>query len=141
MVVGVAGRRASPGLTEAELRIMDALWQGAPASVGDVTERVAGSPRPAYNTVLTMLRILERKGYVSHTQDGRRYTYSPLVDRRQARRRALRHLLGRFFGNSEELLVMELLGRENPDADQLDRLRALLDGERAPKSSTGRRRG
>ncbi|MGE0451121.1 MAG: BlaI/MecI/CopY family transcriptional regulator [Vicinamibacterales bacterium] len=136
----MAGRKASSGLTEAELRIMDALWQESPATVGDVTERVAGTPRPAYNTVLTILRILERKGYVRHEQDGRRYTYSPLIDRGQARRRALRQLLGRFFGNSEELLVMELLGREDPAPDQLERLRTLLDDEREALHSKGRRR-
>lgn len=128
----MAGRTPSPGLTEAELRIMDALWAQAPATVGDVTERMS-EPRPAYNSVLTILRILERKGYVTHDKDGRRFTYSPVVDRQQARGHALRNLLGRFFGGSEELLVMHLLGREEADAPQLDRLRTLLDTQRAPR--------
>jgi predicted transcriptional regulator len=129
----MSGRKASPGLTEAELRIMDTLWQQSPATVGDVTERIRGAARPAYNTVLTILRILERKGYVRHEKDGRRFTYAPLVDQRQARRSALSHLLGRFFSGSPELLVNDLLGHEEPDPDELDRLRALLDGARAPQ--------
>jgi predicted transcriptional regulator len=127
------GRKPSPALTEAELRVMDALWQQAPATVSDVVDRMAGPARPAYNTILTILRILERKGYVGHEKDGRRFTYLPRIDRRQARRTALSHLLGRFFGGSEALLVNDLLGREEPDAQHLDELRALLDERRAPQ--------
>jgi predicted transcriptional regulator len=133
------GRKPSQGLTDAELRIMDALWQQAPATVSDVTERITAPARPAYNTVLTMLRILERKGYVRHEKDGRRFAYAPLVDRRQARRSALSQLLGRFFGGSEALLVNELLGHEESDPQQLDRLRALLDDARAPQRRRGAR--
>ncbi len=128
----MAGRTPSPGLTEAELRIMDALWTQAPASVAEVTERLS-EPRPAYNSVLTILRILERKGYVTHDKDGRRFTYSPVVDQQQARGHALTSLLGRFFGGSEEMLVMHLLGREKVDTPQLDRLRTMLDAQRTPR--------
>lgn len=124
-------RKASPGLTEAELRIMDALWQQSPATVGEVADRISSPSRPAYNTVLTILRILERKGYVTHEKDGRRFTYAPVVDQREARRSALSQLLGRFFGGSEALLVNDLLGHEDPDSDELDRLRALFDDARA----------
>ena len=133
----MSGRKASPGLTEAELRIMDALWQESPATVGEVAARVTGPSRPAYNTVLTVLRILERKGYVRHEKDGRRFAYAPLVDQRQARRSALSHVLGRFFSGSPELLVNDLLGHEEPDPDELDRLRTLLDGARAPHKKRG----
>ncbi len=112
---------------------MDALWQQAPATVSEVVDRVIGPARPAYNTVLTILRILERKGYVGHQKDGRRFTYEPRVDRRQARRTALSHLLGRFFGGSEALLVNDLLGHEESDRQHLDELRALLEERRAPQ--------
>jgi predicted transcriptional regulator len=118
---------------------MDALWVESPATVGEVVERITGPSRPAYNTVLTTLRILERKGYVRHDKDGRRFTYSPLIDRRQARRRALRQVLTKFFGNSEELLVMDLLGHEEADARELARLRALLDDARPAGRRTGSR--
>jgi predicted transcriptional regulator len=133
------GRKPSPGLTDAELRVMDALWQQAPATVSEVAERIDGPSRPAYTTVLTMLRILERKGYVRHEKDGRRFTYAPLVDRRQARRSALSQLLGRFFGGSEALLVNDLLGHEETDPEQLDRLRTLLDTARPSRGKGGAR--
>ncbi len=135
----MVGRKPSPGLTEAELRIMDALWAQSPATVGEVAERIP-EPRPAYNSVLTILRILERKGYVSHDKDGRRFTYSPVVDQVQARGHALKGLIGRFFGGSEEMLVMHLLGRETPDQPELARLRALLDDARAPEPPRSRKR-
>lgn len=118
---------------------MDALWAQSPATVGEVVERIP-EPRPAYNSVLTIIRILERKGYVTHDKDGRRFTYSPVVDRAQARGRALTNLLGRFFGGSEELLVMHLLGRESTDAPALERLRTLLDEARGPEAPRGRKR-
>lgn len=112
---------------------MDALWQQAPATVSEVADRITGESRPAYTTVLTMLRILERKGFVRHEKDGRRFSYAPVVDRRQARRSALAQLLGRFFGGSEELLVNDLLGHEETDPAQLDRLRSLLEAARSSK--------
>jgi predicted transcriptional regulator len=109
---------------------MRVLWERDRATVGDVVDALNDRPRPAYNTVLTMLRILERKGYVAHEKEGRAFTYLPLVDRTQARRRALSQLLTRFFDDSPELLVLDLLGHDEADADELRRVRELV--ERAP---------
>jgi len=106
---------------------MSVLWDLSAATVGDVVERLEGPARPAYNTVLTILRILERKGYVRHEKHGRAFTYAPIVDRAQARRGALTHLLSRFFNGSREELVMDLLGHEDVDAQQLKQVKALLD--------------
>jgi predicted transcriptional regulator len=120
-------RRKSPALTEGELRIMNVLWARERATAGDVVETLDESPRPAYNTVLTMLRILERKGYVTHEQAGRAHVYMPVVDRVSARRRAVSHLLARFFDGSPELLVLNLLGRDAPDEEELRRVREMLE--------------
>jgi predicted transcriptional regulator len=114
-------------LTDAEHRIMKVLWDCSQATVGEVVERMHGAARPAYNSVLTILRILERKGYVRHEKQGRAFVYTPLVAHRQARRGALSHLLSRFFNDSRELLVMDLLGHEEVTAEQLERVKALLD--------------
>lgn len=130
-------RRRSPALTDGELRIMRVLWERNRATVGEVVEALHDTPRPAYNTVLTMLRILERKGYVAHGKAGRAFTYVPLVDRGQARRHALTHLLTRFFDGSPEQLVLDLLGHEDPDAEELRRVRELI--ERAPMTDGGRK--
>jgi predicted transcriptional regulator len=119
-------RRPSVALTEGELRIMRVLWQRERATVGEVVDDLPGPPRPAYNTVLTVLRILERKGYVSHDKAGRAFTYRPLIDRGQARRSALSQLLSRFFDDSPELLVLNLMQHDAMDEKQLERLRALV---------------
>jgi predicted transcriptional regulator len=120
-------RKPSIGLTDAEHRIMNVLWDLSEATVGDVVERIQGPSRPAYNTVLTLLRILERKGYVRHEKQGRAFTYAPIVNRIEARRGALTHLLSRFFNGSREQLVMDLLGHDDIDADQLAQVKTLLN--------------
>jgi predicted transcriptional regulator len=120
-------RTRSAGLTDGELRLMRVLWDRGRATVGEVVEGVVGLPTPAYNTVLTMLRILERKGYVMHEKAGRAFVYSPLLDRGQARRRALSHLLERFFDDSAELLVLNLLEHHDMNTRERQRVRDLIE--------------
>ena len=122
-------RPPSPALTDAELRIMRVLWHAHRATVADLTERLAASDpdAPAYNTVLTVLGILERKGYVRHQRDGRAFVFEPLVDEGAARRRALSHLLSRFFDNSRERLVMDLFGHDAPDREEVAQLREIIE--------------
>ena len=119
-------RKKSAALTDAELRMMQVLWDRGRATVGEVVDALGGPRRPAYNTVLTILRILERKGYVTHDKAGRAHVYIPLIDRTQARRSALSSLLTRFFDDSPELLVLNLLEHGAVDRGELDRVRALL---------------
>ncbi len=123
------GRKKSQTLTEAELPIMEVLWEKRSATVGDVAEALAKEKPVAYNTVLTLMRILERKGYVRHTKDGRAFVYHPVLDRGQARQNALRHLLSRFFEDSPELLMLNLLREENVDREELYRLRKMIEAE------------
>lgn len=132
-------RKPSIGLTDAEHRIMNVLWDLSEATVGDVVERIDGPSRPAYNTVLTLLRILERKGYVRHEKQGRAFIYAPIVNRVEARRGALTHLLSRFFDGSREQLVMDLLGHDDVDADQLAQVKTLLN-DAAVGAKPGKRR-
>lgn len=119
-------RKKSPTLTEAELRLMTVLWERGKATVGEVVEALQAEPPLAYSTVLTTMRILEQKGYVRHTKAGRAFTYEPTVDRQQASRSALHHLISRFFDNSPELLVLNVLKHEDIDANTLERLKAVV---------------
>jgi predicted transcriptional regulator len=121
-------RRKSPHLTEAELRLMDVLWETGAATVAEVAEALPKDLNLAYNTVLTTMRILENKGYVKHRKpkQGRAFLYRPAVTRELASRSALRYLLDRFFGNSAEALVLNLLGDESLSEEELHRIRALL---------------
>lgn len=121
-------RSKSATLTEAELRIMNVLWEKGQASVHDVVGALPPKSAPAYNSVLTIIRILEKKGFVKHLKDGRSHIYIPQVDRQKATRFEVRHLVSRFFGDSDELLVLNILEEKGLDADELDRVRQLLEG-------------
>ena len=120
--------RKSPTLTEAELRLMEVLWRKGAATVQQVMEVLPEKEPLAYNSVLTTIRILERKGYVKHVKDGRAFVYSPLVERKEATRSEIRRLVSRFFGDSHELLVLNILEDRDVDAAELKRLRKMLEG-------------
>lgn len=120
-------RRRSPALTDAEARVMSVLWQRQTASVADVVAALKRKRAVSYSTVQTILRILEDKGYVSHEKVARAFIYRPRVDERQARLRALRHLVMRLFNGSPSLLVLNVLEDEQIEADELNRLKKLLE--------------
>jgi predicted transcriptional regulator len=125
-------RPRSANLTEAELRIMDVIWDRGSASVADVVEALPKEPELAYNTVLTTMRILEDKGYLKHkkAKEGRAFVYSPVVGREEATRKAVRHLVSRFFRDSPELLVLNVLRDEELSEAELKRIRQLISEER-----------
>jgi BlaI family transcriptional regulator, penicillinase repressor len=119
--------RTSPTLTEAELRIMNVLWMKGSGSVQQILDGLPKKPVLAYNSVLTTVRILEKKGYVKHVKDGRAHIYLPLVGRKEATRFEIRHLVNRFFENSHELLVMNILEDRSIDDEELQHLRKMLN--------------
>jgi predicted transcriptional regulator len=119
-------RKESPVLTESEMRLMDVLWTRGASTVSDVLESLPNDPPLAYNTVLTTLRILEDKGYLQHEKDGRAFVYSPTVPREKARQSALRQLLDRFFDNSAEQLVHNLLKSEKLSSAEIKRLKKMI---------------
>ena len=120
-------RTKSATLTEADVRIMNVLWDKGTATVHEVLQGLSAEPPLAYNTVLTIIRILEKKGYVKHVKDKRAHVYMPKVDRKDATRFEVRHLVSRFFGNSDELLVLNILEEKSLDAEELARVRQLLE--------------
>jgi predicted transcriptional regulator len=124
-------RSQSATLTEAELRIMNVLWQKGSATVHEVMEGLPAQPVLAYNSVLTIIRILEKKGYLKHLKDGRAHIFVPQVDRAKATRLEVRNVVSRFFGNSHELLALNILEEKGIDAEELQRLRELLEGKNA----------
>jgi BlaI family transcriptional regulator, penicillinase repressor len=118
--------KRSETLTEAELRVMNVLWEKGQATVQRVLEAMPEKLNLAYNSVLTTIRVLENKGYVGHKKDGRAHIYEPLIARTEASRSEVRHLVSRFFANSHESLLLNLLEEQNFDADELKRLRQIL---------------
>jgi predicted transcriptional regulator len=121
-------RKKSRELTEAELRLMDVIWRRGPSTVAEVAEALPKSLDLAYNTVLTTMRILEDKGYLRHTKPkrGRAFVYHAVVDQKQASRTAVRNLLGRFFGDSPEELVLNILEDERLSKQELARIRRMI---------------
>lgn len=119
-------RRRSTTLTEAELRLMEVLWRLGSATVADVTSALPPPPI-AYNSVLTTMRILEQKGYVTHEEAGRAFVYRPTVAREDAAQNAVGHLLSRFFDNSAGSLALRLIETERPSDEELSRLKMLIE--------------
>lgn len=119
-----------PNFTSRELDIMTVLWRLDTATVGEVREALASDGiELAYNTVLSMLRILQEKGFVAHEAEGRAHRFRPLVARDAASRTALRTLLDGLFDRSPEALLVHLVRDERLDRAALERLRALVDAE------------
>ncbi len=123
-------RRKSATLTDGELELLQVLWEQGRASVSDVAQALPGDPPPAYNSVLTRLRILEHKGYAGHEKTGRAFTYYPRIDRRQAREHAVSHLVTQLFDGSPSLLVLNLLEQSQVDPAEIRRLKTLLEDNR-----------
>ena len=118
-------RKKSLILTDHELRLMEVLWERCRATVADVVD-VLPPPPLAYSTVLTTLRTLEQKGYITHKEDGRTYVYRPLVARDEAAKSAMRHLLDRFFGSSPGALAVTLLDDTRLSGDDIAKIKRML---------------
>jgi len=119
-------RKRSVPLTEVELRLMEIVWASGPATVGQIVEAIPAGARPAYNTVQTMMKILERKGYVTHRAEGRAFVYESVVDRDAAARTALSHVMQRFFGGSPRALALNLIEGDQLTEDELDELERTI---------------
>jgi predicted transcriptional regulator len=120
-------RKKSVNLTDAELRLMEVVWDRGAVTVSDVVENLPEDVNLAYSTVLTTLRILETKGYITHKKEGRAYLYRAVVEKEQARTSALTHLIRRFFDDSPELLMLNLIDRKKISAKELAKLRERIE--------------
>jgi predicted transcriptional regulator len=118
--------KRSNTLTEAELRLMKVLWERGESTVSDLVSGVSDTTPLAYTSVLTTIRILEKKGYVRHRQEGRAFLYCPCVAEQDAGQTEVRHLLQRFFGNSRERLLLSLLGDDQISPEELKRLKEAI---------------
>jgi predicted transcriptional regulator len=109
---------------------MEVLWNHGPSTVAEVRSRL--SDNAAYTTVLTILRILETKGFITHAEEGRAHRYTPKVGREAARRSALQALSNKLFSGSAALLLTHLVSDQKLSKEDVRRIRTLLD-QHAPK--------
>lgn len=130
-------RKQSTTLTEAELRIMNVLWEKGPGTVQQVLDWLPSKPALAYNSVLTTVRILEKKGYVQHVKDGRAHVYEPVVGQKEATRAEIRHLVSRFFRDSHEALVLNILEDDAIEEQEVKRLREMLERDQRDQRNQG----
>lgn len=114
---------------------MKILWRRGESAVTDLVAALPDDEPLAYNSVLTTVRILEQKGYVSHRQEGRAFVYRPRIAEDEASRFELRNVLGRFFANSREQLVLSVLGDEEISAEELERLKEAIRSAQSEKGS------
>jgi predicted transcriptional regulator len=122
-------RKPSLNLTDAELRLMEVLWDRGSGTVSEVMDGLPKNVALAYSTVLTTLRVLENKGYLRHIKEGRAFVYRPAVNREQARESAISHLVHRFFNGSPELLMLNLVEGRKVNSKQLRQLRDRIAAE------------
>jgi predicted transcriptional regulator len=123
-----------PIFTDRELDIMNILWDARSGTAAEVRGRLADPL--AYNTVLTMLGILEEKGHVRHEEDGRAFRYYPAVAPQKAKRSAVRRLTERLFDGNPRLLATELVSDRNLSDEDLRELKALLDQRLSQRRGT-----
>ena len=116
-----------PTFTDRELDIMSVLWERGPSTVAEVRERLADDL--AHNTVQTILRTLEQKGYVGHREEGRAHRFRALVKQEVAGATATAKLVEKLFGGSTERLLTHLVTERRITEPELRRLRKLLDSK------------
>ncbi|MBN1556428.1 MAG: BlaI/MecI/CopY family transcriptional regulator [Phycisphaerae bacterium] len=123
-------------LTPLESVIMDAVWELSKATVRQVRERLKSTKPMAYNTVLTMMRILRDKGFLVSRRQGRVDVYQPAVSKENVARRNLREILQRFFAGSARALVSQLLETESLDAKEIQAIREEINTTLRRKTRT-----
>jgi predicted transcriptional regulator len=111
---------------------MEVLWRKGRATVAEVVSALA-PPVLAYSTVLTTLRTLEQKGHISHEAEGRAFVYRPAIQRTEAAKSAVRHVLDRFFGSSPGALAVSLLDDAPLSDEERNRIRRLLSRRQKAK--------
>jgi BlaI family penicillinase repressor len=118
---------ATQTLTRREREIMDILYRRRRATAHEVLADLADPP--SYSAVRALLRLLEERGHVKHTQEGQRYIYSPAVARGDARKSALAHVVTTFFAGSVEQAMVTLVesSRSKLSREELERLSTLID--------------
>lgn len=119
-------RKKSTTLTDAEHRIMEVLWARGAATVAEVAEALAGKDGTAYTTILTLMRIMRAKGYLTCKKDGRAHVFSPRVHREDAARKAVSQVLKKFFAGSPGELVLTFLRDEQLSPEELDELKQKI---------------
>jgi predicted transcriptional regulator len=115
-------------LTKAEEQVMQVLWQLKKAYVRDIIDQLP-APKPAYNTVSTIVRILERKGFVGYSAFGKSHEYFPLIEKKSYRSRYFKEVLKNYFGDSYRSLASFFTKEQNLSIEELEEIKGLIEME------------
>ena len=115
-------------LTRAEEQIMQVLWKLERAFIKDILTHLP-DPKPAYNTVSTIVRILEKKEFVGYKAYGNTHEYFPLIDKAEYTKKFLNYFVKDYFSNSYKQLVSFFAGKENLSIEEMEEIRKLIDEE------------
>jgi predicted transcriptional regulator len=120
-------RPKTTGPTEHELLILNILWEQSDLSVSDILERFPKKPAPAYSSLLTIVRLMEKKGYIKHNQDGKAFFYSAILKKENYKKSEVKKVADRFFGGSKFELAVNLIKNEGLSSKEIQKLKALLE--------------
>ena len=119
-------RRANRRLGDLELQILNVLWERGPSTVRAVLETLTTEPRPAYTTVLTMMRLMHEKGYLTRREHGRAHIYQARLRERRVKRGLLRDLIQGAFRGSAEALLVRLIEDDRLSPEEIERVKKLI---------------
>lgn len=115
-------------LTRAEEQVMQVLWKIEKGFVKDVIAHF-NNPKPAYNTISTIIRILERKGFVNHKAYGKTHEYFPIVSKKNYTKSFFGSFLNKYFGNSFQQLVSFFSENDDLSIEEMEKIKQLMDNE------------
>lgn len=126
-------KKAEIRLGRLELQIMNVVWSKGKATVHEVRDELSRGRRPAYSTILTMMRKLEAKGYLKHEIDDRTYVYESAISRKTVRQSLAGDLIDRLFEGSSSLLLTSLVEQDRIGDEELSEIKKLLKNRRTQK--------
>jgi BlaI family transcriptional regulator, penicillinase repressor len=130
-------KKETPRLGELELKILNILWERGPATVREVLEALPRTPRPAYTTVLTMMRLMHEKGYLERKEMGKAHVYAARLREGQIKRGLIRNLVDNVFRGSAEAVLVRLLEEEKLSTVELARVRRLIEDRTREEKGDG----
>ncbi len=120
-------RPSASGPTDHEMMIIDILWQASPLSIAEILERFPRQPKPAYTSILTIVRNMEKKGYLRHKKDGKAFLYSPKLKQEDYKKSEIRKIADRLFGGNKFELAVNLIKEEKLGVVEIRQLKKLLE--------------
>lgn len=115
-------------LTRAEEQVMQVLWRLEKGYVRDILDHFS-NPKPAYNTVSTIVRILEKKGFIGYKAFGKAHEYYPLVSKKEYRKKHLKGFVSNYFGNSYMALTSFFTKNQDLTIQELEKIKTLIEKE------------